>query len=159
MERTILNGSDSCIDNIKTIKATMYKVAIIIGGMSGIGLAVAKSLLEREWIVHIISRGTHNMVEGLHSARLHEADVICETALSQTFKEIFQSSKRLDFVFASVAMDGKAGVSDNLSAIVHTAVLALEYGRRNPDGQECSVILNTSNASFVSWTAPCFYIN
>ncbi|KAK8029499.1 hypothetical protein PG993_010790 [Apiospora rasikravindrae] len=95
----------------------MQKVAIFIGKVSGIGLAVARALCEREWMVHIISRGAHNI-------------------------------KRLDFVFGSVIPDGKAGVADNLTVVVRTAVLALKYGQHNPDGQECSVVLNANGASF-----------
>ncbi|KAK7542218.1 uncharacterized protein J3D65DRAFT_565471 [Phyllosticta citribraziliensis] len=95
----------------------MAKVALITGGASGIGLAVATLLSERTtppWHIHIVDMNPSAgaaAAASLPCAKFHHADVSDYSALSIVFAAIFASEGRLDFVF------GNAGIVERLNFI------------------------------------------
>ncbi|KAK8167958.1 hypothetical protein BKA80DRAFT_300003 [Phyllosticta citrichinensis] len=95
----------------------MAKVALITGGASGIGLAVATLLSERTtppWHIHIVDMNPSTgaaAAASLPCATFHRADVSDYSALSTVFAAIFASEGRLDFVF------GNAGIVERLNFV------------------------------------------
>ncbi|KAL4949786.1 hypothetical protein BDW69DRAFT_173612 [Aspergillus filifer] len=86
------------------------KVALITGGASGMGLAVAKALSQRhssDWEVHILDidqqRGSQ-AASSLPNTTFHYADVTKYAILSKAFQDAFKAHQRLDFVFANAGM-------------------------------------------------------
>ncbi|KAJ5955385.1 hypothetical protein N7501_009664 [Penicillium viridicatum] len=88
------------------------RVALITGGASGLGLAVAKALLAKtptgeEWWLHILDidedRGTQVAAE-LPRCTFHRANVTQYSELATAFQGAFNQHKRLDFVFANAGM-------------------------------------------------------
>lgn len=139
------------------------KIALITGGASGMGLAVAKSLAAQgSWHIHLLDihpdRGTE-AANGLHPhATFHKVDISNYNDLAAVFQEVFQRHRRLDFVFANAGIiertnffenlpqqkptdteqvppepKGLQVISVNLNGVVFTSYLAMHYFRRSPD--------------------------
>lgn len=75
------------------------KAALITGGASGMGLAVATSLAARsDWELHLVdlnpSAGAA-AAQSLPSAVFHQADVANYDSLASTFKDMFRETGRL----------------------------------------------------------------
>ncbi|KAJ6125270.1 hypothetical protein N7471_012587 [Penicillium samsonianum] len=91
----------------------MTKVALITGGTSGIGLAVAKDLIQTGgWQVNVIGTNRERGQEAtafLPNATFYQADVRNYQQLATIFDQIFNSTGRLDFVFANA---GRADYTD-----------------------------------------------
>ncbi|CAI7608144.1 unnamed protein product [Penicillium pancosmium] len=84
------------------------KVALITGGASGMGLAVATALSTRpDWEIHILDinseRGSQ-AARSLARTTSHYADVTKYNILGEAFQQCFQAQKRLDFVFANAGV-------------------------------------------------------
>ncbi|KAI0017371.1 hypothetical protein F4780DRAFT_608412 [Xylariomycetidae sp. FL0641] len=142
------------------------KVAIITGGASGIGLAVAASLSQQGWKVHVFDK--QEVTDGRRHADVsfREVDVTSWAALSAAFDAVFRARGRLDFVFANAGVMEKpgfyarhdaaslpppppdeTGLDVNLRGMARTAYLAQHYFRANPGGpSDCVVILTASVA-------------
>ncbi|KAK5681909.1 hypothetical protein LTS10_006443 [Elasticomyces elasticus] len=128
--------------------ATLRK-ALITGGVSGLGLAVAKSLLETgNWTVSLLDtneqRGTEVASTLGSSADFKQVDVTDYASLSAAFQAVYEQQQRLDFVFANAgvvsAQDFYAESSldespepsykildIDLRAVINTSVLARHY--------------------------------
>src|SRR6188474_1200386 len=92
------------------------RVAVITGGATGIGRAVARGL---------ISRGAHVMIAGRHSERgyhvarslaggagramFERADVRCEQDVERLFQRTIQIFGRIDFLFNNAGSEGPHG--------------------------------------------------
>ncbi|KAI1489641.1 hypothetical protein F5X96DRAFT_599395 [Biscogniauxia mediterranea] len=131
------------------------RVAIISGGASGIGLALAESLSLKDWAVHIFDLSQEKGEAAAHrisATAFHQVDVNSWQSLSSAFENVFRAEKRLDFVFANAGVMEKGGfyarhdtgspppppdescIDVNLKGIVRTAYLAQHYFRGNADG-------------------------
>ncbi|CAI7671740.1 hypothetical protein PCG10_004797 [Penicillium crustosum] len=132
----------------------MAKVALITGGTSGIGLAVAKDLIQTgSWQVNIIGSNQErgqDAAASLPNVTFYQADVRDYQHLASVFDQIFNATGRIDFVFANA---GRAEYTDffaksengippepnseivdiNLNGALYTSYLAMHYFRRSPE--------------------------
>ncbi|KAI2602278.1 NAD(P)-binding protein [Hypoxylon sp. NC1633] len=148
------------------------KVAIVTGGASGIGFAVAQNLPEEDWEVYILfHNSTYKAAEILPNAHLRQADVTSWLSLSKAFGEVFRQTNRLDFVFANAGVvaetefsngddddydDGEdydtplvpidtSTIAVNLQGVVHTSSLARHYFICSPhQGKDATLLINAS---------------
>ncbi|KAI1773074.1 NAD(P)-binding protein [Hypoxylon cercidicola] len=88
--------------------APASKVALITGGASGIGYAVASMLAAKGWLVSIVDIDQEKGIAVAASigATFHEADVPDYVSLVNAFDGTMKCHSRLDFVFAN------AGITD-----------------------------------------------
>ncbi|KAI1335060.1 hypothetical protein F5Y15DRAFT_399458 [Xylariaceae sp. FL0016] len=143
------------------------KVAIITGGASGIGHAVAQLLSQKGWTIHIldIARDPGEAVAAkLSNTTFREVDITSYPSLSAAFDAAFKTAGRVDFVFANAGVIEKPGfyapvtslppplydelcLDTNIRGILRTAYLAQHYFRANPrGGRDCVLILTCSVA-------------
>ncbi|KAI1503788.1 hypothetical protein F5X99DRAFT_374444 [Biscogniauxia marginata] len=143
-----------------------HRVAVITGGASGIGLAVAGSLAQKGWSVHIFDlskQEEQSIANQISATTFHEVDVNSWQSLSSGFDKVFQAESRLDFVFANAGIMEKGGfyerhdlslppppleestIDTNLKGVARTAYLAQHYFRGNPDGAKDCVLVVTSS--------------
>ncbi|KAI1323642.1 hypothetical protein F5Y16DRAFT_332462 [Xylariaceae sp. FL0255] len=143
------------------------KTAIITGGASGFGLAVAQSLKARGgWDIHLLDLNplTGQAAASSLGATFHEVNVTSYDALGAAFKSAFQKNKRLDFVYANagVAEPGtfyerhdsigddvppppKVGCAAILfDAVVTTSHLAQHYFRLSPKDIDKNLVMTAS---------------
>lgn len=125
---------------------------------SGIGFAVAKELSTSDWQVNIIgtnvTRG-HDAAALLPNTTFFQADVRNYQQLAAAFNTVFETSHRLDFVFANAGIPEEAlgffaehdtdaattippepslgPVNVNFDGALYTSYLAMHYFRRSPD--------------------------
>ncbi|KUJ23338.1 NAD(P)-binding protein [Mollisia scopiformis] len=141
-------------------------VAIITGGASGMGFAVATSLSKKGWRVTIADK---NMQAGKIAARelscsFFETDVCDFASLSTLFDQVFGKEGRINFVFANAGIgehksfyaqaDGVSGppaeldtvIDVDLKGVINTTYLAQHYFRKVPKGTKNCLILNASIA-------------
>ncbi|KAB8229648.1 uncharacterized protein BDW43DRAFT_322038 [Aspergillus alliaceus] len=157
----------------------MYYIAVITGGTSGIGLAVAQALVRRlTWRVYILGtnqeRGS-KAVEGLPGAYFLRSDVRDYHNLADAFHEIYKENGRLDLVFANAGIlescDFHAQHPENrvppkpdlevldvnLVGVVYTSYLALHYFRQSSrNNSEANLVLTGSCLSFYPSTIPLY---
>ncbi|KAJ5698365.1 hypothetical protein N7462_000370 [Penicillium macrosclerotiorum] len=135
------------------------KVALITGGASGMGLAVAKALSARpDWIIHILDineeRGAQT-AQDLPRTFFHRADVTKYSELGEAFQQSFKAQGRLDFVFANAGVIERTNfyaehpvaneqdvtpppeldllsIDADLKGVVLTTYLAQHYFRHSP---------------------------
>lgn len=135
------------------------KVAIITGGASGLGLAVAEVFSRKGWRVHIFD---WNEVS-LDNCVFHKVDVASWESLSSSFDAAFKSEGRLDFVFANAGVMEKgkffekhefsspppepdeSSIDVNLKGVIKTSYLAQHYFRANANGAKDCVLIMTSS--------------
>jgi NAD(P)-dependent dehydrogenase (short-subunit alcohol dehydrogenase family) len=146
------------------------KTAIITGGASGMGLAVAESLSTQGWEVHIFDL---NASAGAEATRKHPklqfttVDVNSWDSLSSAFENVFKSRGRLDFVFANAGIiqldnfyhraeslpppePNQLSIDINLKAAINTCHLARQYFLANTHPHQDAVLVMTASiASFV----------
>lgn len=95
--------------------ASTRKVAIITGGANGMGLGVATKLSQQGgWDIHIVDlneKAGKAVVDSLLHTTFHQCDVSSYEALGNVFKTVFNTTNRLDFVFAN------AGIHESESAL------------------------------------------
>lgn len=131
------------------------RVALITGGASGIGLAVATALTHHstiEWAVHIVDLNEaagKQAVSGLRNAEFHQANVTDYSSLASAFEAAYKKAERLDFVFANAGIverdnfyakhdlngpppppPNQLSVDINYKSVVDTSYLALHYFRK-----------------------------
>ncbi|KAE8146586.1 NAD(P)-binding protein [Aspergillus avenaceus] len=145
---------------------TRSQVAVITGGASGIGLAVAKALSERGgWSLHLIDvdekRGT-NVAHELSNAQFYQTDISDYAALARTFQLIATNSQhQLDFVFANAGVIERTNfyqvhvefppepdlrtLQVNLNGLIFTTYLALHYFRQSPGGPRGTNVVMTAS--------------
>ncbi|KAJ5470743.1 hypothetical protein N7530_008100 [Penicillium desertorum] len=150
----------------------MTKVALITGGASGMGLAVANALsLQKDWEIHILDinseRGAETAKE-LPRTTFHYANVTKYSDLAAAFQSMFQQHGRLDFVFANAGVIERTNfystpqaendrdvcpppepnllsIDADLKGVVFTAYLAQHYFRHSPHrGQGGSLVMTAS---------------
>ncbi|KAJ6117979.1 hypothetical protein N7523_005730 [Penicillium sp. IBT 18751x] len=159
------------------------KVALITGGASGIGLAVARILSARSnWEVHIldISQAGAQVAQEVRNIFFHSADVTQYDQLSGAFGEIFRAHKRLDFVFANAgvmerdnfyaqpppgveaisppAKPDLSSIEVNLFAVINTSKLAHYYFRCSSAQNESANLVMTSSCGglYPSYYSPVY---
>lgn len=148
------------------------KAALITGGASGMGLAVAQTLAPKNWTVHILDfneAAGHAVTKTLPNSKFHKVDVTSWESLSKAFAAVFAESGRLDFVFANAGIVERDNFYDtpdsddvppepnqkttdvNLRAVINQAYLALHYFRRSPGkGKGSSLVMTASVGGLVS---------
>ncbi|RDW67658.1 hypothetical protein BP6252_09054 [Coleophoma cylindrospora] len=154
------------------------KVALITGGASGMGLAVAQKLSNLgNWSIHIVDLNEKTGKEAMESvprSTFHQCNVTSYAALGNVFKAVFQESNRLDFVFANAGIHEMGTTGDFyakhmtgleppaeptakhrvvqvcLNSVINTSYLALHYFRQNSDHKniDCNLVMTASCGSF-----------
>lgn len=104
----------------------VQKVAIITGGASGIGLAVAQALAARGgWAIHLLDLNVESgesVAASLSSidsvtATFHRCDAASYEQMGAAFRDAFRASgRRLDFVFANAGFTERAKFYDKHEA-------------------------------------------
>ncbi|KAJ5794566.1 hypothetical protein N7457_001165 [Penicillium paradoxum] len=150
----------------------MANVAIITGGASGMGLAVAKALSARtNWEIHIFDINEEHgarTAQDLPRTTFHRADVTKYSDLAAAFQSTFQQHNKLDFVFANAGViertnfystpetgTGKdvcpppepdlPAIDVDLKGVVFTTYLAQHYFRHSSHkGQGSSLVMTAS---------------
>ncbi|KAI1460404.1 3-beta-hydroxysteroid dehydrogenase [Annulohypoxylon moriforme] len=135
------------------------KVAIITGGASGLGLAVAEVFSQKGWRVHIFDVNDVS----LGNCVFHKVDVASWESLSSSFDTVFKAEGRLDFVFANAGVMEKgkffekhelsspppepdeSSIDVNLKGVIKTSYLAQHYFRANTNGAKDCVLIMTSS--------------
>ncbi|KAJ5308799.1 hypothetical protein PENANT_c013G03087 [Penicillium antarcticum] len=144
------------------------KVALITGGTSGIGLAVAEELSETgNWQINIIGSNQERgekAAAALSNTTFYQADVRNYQRLATVFDQVFCGSRRLDFVFANagaaeykdffpptsetaIPPEPELDIVDiNFKGVLYTSYLAVHYFRQSPDQTkgERNLILTSS---------------
>ncbi|OTA93581.1 hypothetical protein M434DRAFT_385567 [Hypoxylon sp. CO27-5] len=142
------------------------KVAIITGGASGLGLAVAEVYCRKNWHVHIFDLNEANgnaTAASLNNCTFHRVDVASWESLSSSFNAIFKAEGRLDFVFANAGVMEKGNfferhelsspppepdetsIDINLKGVIKTSYLAQHYFRANAHSDKDCVLIMTSS--------------
>ena len=151
------------------------KVALITGGASGMGLAVAQTLAPKGWTVHLLDfneKAGATVTQSLPNSKFHKVDVTSWESLSKAFEAVFSENGRLDFVFANAGIverdnfydtpdsDGippepnQKTIDVNLKAVINQSYLALHYFRRSPHkGKNASLVMTASVGGLVSLTS------
>jgi NAD(P)-dependent dehydrogenase (short-subunit alcohol dehydrogenase family) len=145
---------------------TPTKIALITGGASGIGLATAEALAQRGgWQLFLVDKDAGRgraAANKIPRASFFAADVTDYGSLAEAFRAIFESSQRLDFVFANagIAMTAPVSVDStkppptpdmtmidvNLCGAINTSTLALYYLAKSGHGS--NLIITASSAGF-----------
>ncbi|OQE40020.1 hypothetical protein PENCOP_c006G00412 [Penicillium coprophilum] len=149
----------------------MIKVALITGGASGMGLAVAKALsLREDWEIHILDinseRGAHT-AKDIPRTTFHYANVTIYSDLAAAFQSMFQQHKKLDFVFANAGIIERTNfystpaddsgdvcpppepdllsIDADLKGVIFTSYLAQYYFHHSPyRGRGSSLVMTSS---------------
>ncbi|KAF2404509.1 3-beta-hydroxysteroid dehydrogenase [Trichodelitschia bisporula] len=146
------------------------KVALITGGASGMGLAVAEALSARGgWDLHLLDLNTERGEAAAKSVSgsFHKTDVNNYASLSSTFDKIHKTAGRLDFVFANAGIVerwnfyGKQeqtpppepdmlSIDIDLKSVVTTTYLAQHYFRLSPNAGsgEQNLVMTASCGGF-----------
>jgi len=155
------------------MNAAAQKVAIITGGASGMGFAVASALASRgNWELHLVDMNTRLGQEAtmkLKCATFYDVDVTKYGQLAEAFKITFLKHRRLDFVFANAGIVDRGSYYDfhdtgdnpppepngvvvdvDLTSVINTSYLAQHYFRQSPNDKEGprSLIITASCGGF-----------
>lgn len=158
-------------------------VAVITGGASGIGLAVAKALVSSDkWSVCLFdqdkTRGQAAQNELGPEATFHHADVTDYASLSAAFKEAFEMHHKLNLVFANAGIvsaenfyelgasvdtvprePSRKVLEIDLYGVVATSLLAQHYLRRSKTvvGEPKDIVVTASAGGFYQVTYDPLY--
>lgn len=126
----------------------MSKVIVITGASSGIGLATAQALLQKEYTVYCLSRSAPNEKNLKHI----KCDVTNRDEITSAFKQIFENEKQIDVVINNAGM-GISGpvefepqedidriINVNFGGMTKVSAVAMPYLR-----QSKGVLLNVSS--------------
>ncbi|KAG9240975.1 3-beta-hydroxysteroid dehydrogenase [Calycina marina] len=165
--------------------ASALKVAVITGGASGIGLAVAKRLVaSKAWHVHLLdlntAAGTSAISQLGPSSSFHPTDVSSYASLSASFTTIFAASHKIDFVFANAGIPestnfyapktssttdvkilppppNTACIAVTLNGAINTCVVANHFFRHSPlEGPRALVITASCVSLYASGFLPIY---
>lgn len=155
----------------------MARIALITGGASGMGLAVAKVLAKKGWTCALLDMNEDAGAEAVSSVSNSEfvkVDVTSWDSLSAAFDAVFERHGTIDFVFANAgiverdnfyerpapeALKGgripprpnQLTIDINLKAVIDTAYLAQHYFRLSPHGgSTASLVMTASVGGLVS---------
>ncbi|KAF2186722.1 NAD(P)-binding protein [Zopfia rhizophila CBS 207.26] len=143
------------------------KVAFITGGASGMGLAVAEALSKRgNWTLHLVDLNAEagkKAVSSLPNAHFHQTNVTNYSSLASAFESAYNTSGRLDFVFANAGIverdnfyekhdlsklppePNQSSIDVNFKSVVNTSYLALHFFRKSPkDGSSPALVMTAS---------------
>ncbi|KAK5169774.1 uncharacterized protein LTR77_005752 [Saxophila tyrrhenica] len=146
------------------------QVALITGGASGMGLAVAKALAERGgWHLHLLDLNAENgekAAKEVSNATFHKTNVTDYDSLAGVFQKVFDSEGRFDFVFANAGIverysffekhpSGKPPpppdltvIDINLKSVVNTSWLAQHYFRQSTQSENKNLVMTASCGAF-----------
>ncbi|KAK5174381.1 uncharacterized protein LTR77_001461 [Saxophila tyrrhenica] len=132
--------------------ASTSLTAIITGGASGMGLAVAEALSKRgNWNVHLFDMNVEsgNKAAEQLGAAFHQVNVTEYSSLAGAFKDVFKTTRRLDFVHANAGIMERGDfykaydtgdeppppfspivIDINTTAVINTSYLAQHYFRQ-----------------------------
>ena len=127
------------------------------------GLAVAQSLSTQDWDIHLLdlNHTTGSAAAASLSATFHQLDITSYSNLASVFKTVFQTKRRIDFVFANAGIAEKANfyvqnsefgdeappepnllcVNICLNSVITTSYLALHYFRLSPKEADKSLVM------------------
>lgn len=125
------------------------------------GLAVAKALSSRGgWHLHLLD--LRPPLEDVENATFHETNVLDYDSLAAIFQKVFDTDKRLDFVFANAGIVERFNFYDvhpagkpppppdqtvvniNLGAVINTAWLAQHYFRQSTQSTNKNLVMTSS---------------
>ncbi|KAK8055218.1 hypothetical protein PG993_000445 [Apiospora rasikravindrae] len=158
------------------------KVAIVTGGASGMGYAVAQALVQRGgWHVHVLdvkpARDYHaSSSSTTTNTTYQQADTTDYGQLAAVFKSVWTlgGQRRLDFVFANAGVLDSANffkksstegtdepppepdykvVDVNLRGCINTVYLARHYMAQSPDRSSRAIAVTASEAAI--WPTYC----
>ncbi|KAH6632882.1 3-beta-hydroxysteroid dehydrogenase [Boeremia exigua] len=146
----------------------MAPVAVITGGASGMGLAVAQSLAKKGWHVHIadLNESAAQKTATELSGSYTRTDVSSYESLHFMFDTVFQEKGGINFVFANAGIGEKQdfyastteqvisskppeldrNIDINLKSTINTAYLAQHYMRKNKEKGKACLVFNASIA-------------
>jgi rhamnulose-1-phosphate aldolase/alcohol dehydrogenase len=133
------------------------KVAVVTGGASGIGKAIARQFLEQGAIVHIldinaarftdVSEELKKVVKSGNGVFFHAVDLCARTAVAETLEGIIRSGGGVDIVIANAGIfppssaldsislaDWGKSVDVNLNASFHLVSESLRWMKTQPMG-------------------------
>jgi short-subunit dehydrogenase len=86
-------------------------VAVITGGSSGIGAAVARALAERDWSCVLLARGEERLrrVAGEIGAEHHVCDVADRLAVERVAAEVTAKHPQIKLLVSNAGIPGRAG--------------------------------------------------
>jgi NAD(P)-dependent dehydrogenase (short-subunit alcohol dehydrogenase family) len=88
--------------------------ALVTGGSSGIGLAIAKTLVDAGSRVAITGRKQHRLAEAAKAIGAHpiKADVSSEDDVTRTYREFFDKFGHLDILVNNAAFGERRSLVD-----------------------------------------------
>lgn len=154
----------------------MSKIALITGGASGMGLAVAKVLAGKGWkcvLLDMNEKAGTEAVASVPNSDFIRVDVTSWNSLSSAFDTSFEKHGTIDFVYANAGIverdnfyeklapevlkgripprPNQLTIDINLKAVIDTAYLAQHYFRLSPHhGNNACLVMTASVGGLVS---------